>query len=315
MRKILVIGSNGQIGSELVPELGRKYGTKNVISSDLKPLLRNQNPFDGIFVQLDVLDIKRIEEIIREYEINTIFHLASLLSVNGENNPIKTWDLNINGLFNTLEIGRKLGIKNIIWPSSIAVFGPTTPSVNTPNETILQPNTIYGITKVSGELLIQYFFKKYGLDVRSVRLPGIISSKTRPGGGTTDYAVEIFFEAILHKKYECFVNENTILPMMYIPDCIKCMIDLLEANPSKLKHRVYNVTSMSFSVGELAAEIRKWIPDFNISYKPDFRQQIANSWPKTINDSLARKEWNWNPHYNLQSMTADIINKLKKKEE
>lgn len=312
MRKILVIGSNGQIGSELVPELGRKYGTESVISSDLNPPLKSQNHFDGIFVQLNVLDIKRIEEIVKEYEINTIFNLASLLSVKGENKPLETWDLNINGLFNILEIGRKIGIKNIIWPSSIAVFGPTTPSVNTPNETILQPNTIYGITKVSGELLIKYYFNKYGLDVRSVRLPGIISSKTRPGGGTTDYAVEMFYEATLHKKYECFVNENTILPMMYIPDCIKCMIDILEAKSSKLKQHVYNVASMSFSAGELAAEIRKWIPDFNISYKPDFRQQIANSWPTTIDDSLARKEWAWKPNYNLQSMTVDMINKMKK---
>lgn len=312
MRKILVIGSNGQIGSELVPELGRKYGTESVISSDLNPPLKSQNHFDGIFVQLNVLDIKRIEEIVKEYEINTIFNLASLLSVKGENKPLETWDLNINGLFNILEIGRKIGIKNIIWPSSIAVFGPTTPSVNTPNETILQPNTIYGITKVSGELLIKYYFNKYGLDVRSVRLPGIISSKTRPGGGTTDYAVEMFYEATLHKKYECFVNENTILPMMYIPDCIKCMIDILEAKSSKLKQHVYNVASMSFSAGELAAEIRKWIPDFNISYKPDFRQQIANSWPTTIDDSLARIEWAWKPNYNLQSMTVDMINKMKK---
>lgn len=312
MRKILVIGSNGQIGSELVPELGRKYGTESVISSDLNPPLKSQNHFDGIFVQLNVLDIKRIEEIVKEYEINTIFNLASFLSVKGENKPLETWDLNINGLFNILEIGRKIGIKNIIWPSSIAVFGPTTPSVNTPNETILQPNTIYGITKVSGELLIKYYFNKYGLDVRSVRLPGIISSKTRPGGGTTDYAVEMFYEATLHKKYECFVNENTILPMMYIPDCIKCMIDILEAKSSKLKQHVYNVASMSFSAGELAAEIRKWIPDFNISYKPDFRQQIANSWPTTIDDSLARKEWAWKPNYNLQSMTVDMINKMKK---
>jgi nucleoside-diphosphate-sugar epimerase len=312
MRKILVIGSNGQIGSELVPELGRKYGSENVISSDLKPPLRNQSLSERIFVQLDVFDVKRIEEIVKEHEINTIFHLASLLSVKGENKPLKTWDLNVNGLLNILEIGRKFGIKNIIWPSSIAVFGPKTPSVNTPNETILQPNTIYGITKVSGELLVDYYFKKYGLDVRSVRLPGIISSETRPGGGTTDYAVEIFHEAILHKKYECFVNENTVLPMMYIPDCIKCMIDLLEADSSKLKRRVYNVTSMSFSVGELATEIRNLIPDFIISYKPDFRQQIADSWPKTVDDSLARKEWAWKPNHDLHSMTADMINKLKK---
>lgn len=219
----------------------------------------------------------------------------------------------MNGLINILETSRKYEIKTIIWPSSIAAFGPTTPRENTPNITILQPTTMYGITKVAGELLAEYYYKKYGLDIRSMRLPGIISSETLPGGGTTDYAVEIFYEAIKNKKYTCFLKEDTALPMMYMPDCLKCMIDLLEADNSKLKRRVYNITGMSFSAGEIAAEIKKHIPQFEIDYKPDFRQEIADSWPKSIDDSLAREEWGWNPSYNLINMTKDMIDKLSRR--
>jgi nucleoside-diphosphate-sugar epimerase len=239
--------------------------------------------------------------------------MASILSATGEKMPQTAWDINLNGLINVLEIARSYKIDRVIWPSSIAAFGPTTPRENTPNITVLQPTTMYGITKVAGELLAEYYYNKYQLDIRSMRLPGIISSETLPGGGTTDYAVEIFYEAIKNKRYTCFLKEDTVLPMLYMPDCNKCMIDLLEADNSKLKHRVYNLTGMSFSAGEIAAEIKRYIPDFEIDYKPDFRQEIADSWPKTIDDSLAKEEWGWNPSFDLKSMTKDMIEKLRKR--
>jgi nucleoside-diphosphate-sugar epimerase len=307
MRKILVIGASGQIGSELIPELREKYSTENVIVSD------KEGNISEFVIPLDILNKELISKTIEENEINTIFNLASILSASGEKNPLKAWDVNLNGLLNVLEISKDHNIDRIIWPSSIAAFGPSTPRVNTPNETILDPNTIYGITKVTGELLASYYFKKYNLDIRSVRLPGIISSEIYPKGGTTDYAVEIFYSAIIDKKYTCFVDKDTVLPMMYIADCIKCLIDLLEADASNIQRRVYNVTSMSFSVEELANEIKKHIPDFKIKYKPDFRQEIADSWPKTIDDSFAREEWGWNPQYNLKMMTKDMIDKLSKR--
>lgn len=313
MRRILVTGSSGQIGSELVPALREKYGNDNVIASDIRPPQSKNLEENGPFVLVDVLDKDSIPKILSEHEIDTVFHLAAILSAKGENMPQIAWDVNINGLLNVLEFGREYDIERIIWPSSIAAFGPTSPRENTPDETILQPTTMYGITKVTGELLVEYYYKKYGLDARSMRLPGIISSEALPGGGITDYAVEIFYEAIKNKFYTCFLKEETVLPMMYMADCIKCMIDLLEVDPSKLKHHVYNVTAMSFSVGELAAEIKKHIPDFKIEYKPGFRQEIADSWPKTIDDSLAREEWGWNPSYDLVSMTKVMIYKLRKR--
>lgn len=267
----------------------------------------------GPVIYLDALERNRLSEVLYEYEIDTIFHMASILSATGEKIPQTAWDININGLINVLEAGRSYKVDKIVWPSSIAAFGPTTPRENTPNTTVLQPTTMYGITKVAGELLAEYYYKKYNLDVRSMRLPGIISSETLPGGGTTDYAVEIFYEAIKNKKYTCFLREDTVLPMMYQPDCLKCMIDLLETDNSRLKRRVYNITGMSFSAGEIAAEIKKHIPEFEIDYKPDFRQEIADSWPKTIDDSLAREEWGWNPAYDLSSMTKDMIEILSKR--
>jgi len=239
--------------------------------------------------------------------------MASILSATGEKIPQTAWDINLNGLINVLEVARSYKIDRVIWPSSIAAFGPTTPRENTPNITVLQPTTMYGITKVAGELLAEYYYNKYNLDIRSIRLPGIISSETLPGGGTTDYAVEIFYEAIKNKKYTCFLKEDTVLPMLYMSDCNKCMIDLLEADNSKLKRRVYNLTGISFSAGEIAAEIKKHIPEFEIDYKPDFRQAIADSWPKTIDDSLAREEWGWNPEYDLEAMTKDMIKILRKR--
>jgi nucleoside-diphosphate-sugar epimerase len=312
-RTILVIGAAGQIGSELVPFLRKKYGSENVIATGRKTPLPDAIKNSGPVIYLDALEKNRLSEVLYEYEIDTIYHMASILSATGEKIPQTAWDININGLINVLEVGRAYNVDKIIWPSSIAAFGLTTPRENTPNITVLQPTTMYGITKVAGELLAEYYYKKYDLDVRSMRLPGIISSETLPGGGTTDYAVEIFYEAIKNKKYTCFLREDTVLPMMYQPDCLKCMIDLLEADNSKLKRRVYNITGMSFSAGEIAAEIKKHIPDFEIDYKPDFRQEIADSWPKSIDDSLAREEWGWNPSYDLASMTKDMIEILSKR--
>ncbi|KKM98336.1 hypothetical protein LCGC14_1159010 [marine sediment metagenome] len=313
MRHILVIGSCGQIGSELVPALREKYGNDNVIATGRRTPPPEILKEGGPFIYLDVLELNSLKKVLYEYEIDTIFHMASILSATGEKIPQTAWDINMNGLINVLETSRRYSIKNIIWPSSIAAFGLTTPRENTPNITILQPSTMYGITKVAGELLIEYYNKKYKLDIRSMRLPGIISSETLPGGGTTDYAVEIFYKAIKNKRYTCFLKENTKLPMMYMSDCNKCMIDLLEADDSKLKRRVYNVTGMSFSAGEIAAEIKKHIPEFKIEYKPDFRQEIADSWPKSIDDSLAREEWSWNPSYDLEAMTEDMIKILSKR--
>lgn len=312
-RKILVIGSAGQIGSELVPALREKYGGNNVIATGRKTPLPDIIKNSGPVIYLDALDKDSLAKVIFEYEIDTIFHMASILSATGEKMPQTAWNINLNGLINVLEVARSYKIDRVIWPSSIAAFGPTTPRENTPNTTVLQPTTMYGITKVAGELLAEYYYNKYQLDVRSMRLPGIISSETLPGGGTTDYAVEIFYEAIKKKRYTCFLREDTVLPMLYMPDCNKCMIDLLEADNSKLKRRVYNLTGISFSVGEIAAEIKKYIPEFEIEYKPDFRQAIADSWPKTIDDSFAREEWGWDPCYDLSSMTKDMLEKLTKR--
>jgi nucleoside-diphosphate-sugar epimerase len=313
MKRILVIGAAGQIGSELVPALREKYGNENVIATGRQTppprTLRDAGPF----IYLDALDKESLAKAVYEQEIDTIYHMASLLSATGEKMPQTAWDTNMNSLLSVLEVGREYKIERVIWPSSIAAFGPSTPRENTPNDTILQPTTMYGITKVAGELLAAYYHKKYGLDTRSMRLPGIISSETPPGGGTTDYAVEIFYEAIKQKRYTCFVKEETMLPMMYMPDCIKCHIDLAEADGSNLKHRVFNVAGMSFTAGELAAEIMKHIPGFKIEYKPDFRQEIADSWPKSIDDSCAREEWGWNPTYDLSAMTEDMIKKLRKR--
>jgi nucleoside-diphosphate-sugar epimerase len=242
--------------------------------------------------------------------------MAAILSAAGEERPLLCWNVNINGLYNIIEIAHEHEMTRVFVPSSIAVFGPETPRDNTPQDTILKPKTMYGLTKVAGELLGDYYFKKFGIDVRGIRYPGIISSETLPGGGTTDYAVEIFYEAIKSKKYTCFLKKDTVLPMMYMPDCIKSTIDLMEADVSKLKHHCdFNVASMSFSAGDLAAEIKKHIPEFKCEYKPDFRQAIADSWPRSIDDSAARAEWGWKPSYDLPSMTEDMVDKLTKRYE
>ena len=311
MRRILVTGACGQIGSELTMELRQRYGNENVVAAGhrTKPSekLRTSGPFEFI----DVTRRETVEEVVRKYNVDTIYHLASILSAVGEEKPQLAWNVNMNGLYNVLEIAREYKMVRVFWPSSIAAFGPETPRDNTPQETVMRPTTMYGLTKVAGELLCNYYFKRFGLDVRGVRYPGIISSETLPGGGTTDYAVEIFYEAIKHKRYTCFLREDTVLPMMYMPDCLKAAIELMEADLSQLKHHAdFNVAAMSFSPAELVAEIKKHIPEFVCEYKPDFRQAIADSWPRTIDDSAAREEWGWEPSYDLVAMTADMLDKL-----
>jgi len=313
MRKILVTGATGQIGSELTIELRKKHDGDNVIAAghSRKPSdkLRKSGPFEVV----DVTNKESIEKTVKKYGIDTIYHLAATLSAAGEQNPQLAWNLNMGGLYNILEIARENKMK-VFWPSSIAVFGRSAPRVKTPQEAVLIPGTMYGVTKVAGEILCNYYFVRFGLDVRSVRYPGIISSETPPGGGTTDYAVEIFYEAIRNKRYTCFVREDTVLPMMYMPDCINAAINLMEAEPSRIKCRTsYNVTGMSFSAGELAAQIRKHIPEFKCEYRPDFRQKIADSWPMSIDDNTARKDWGWKPTHNLASMTKDMMEKLSKR--
>lgn len=316
IKKILVTGSVGQIGSELTMALRKRYGNDNVVACGRKTkpseILLNSGPFEYI----DITQREVVENVIKQYDIDTIYNMAAILSAVGEENPLLCWNVNINGMYNILEIARDYEMTRVFVPSSIAAFGPETPRDNTPQETILKPKTMYGVTKVAGELLGDYYFKRFGLDVRGIRYPGIISSETLPGGGTTDYAVEIFYEAIRNKNYICFVKKDTVLPMMYMPDCIKGTIDLMEADISKLKHHCdFNMTSMSFSAGELADEIKKHIPEFKCKFKPDFRQDIADTWPKSIDDCAARKEWDWNPSYDLASMTKDMLEKLSKRYE
>jgi nucleoside-diphosphate-sugar epimerase len=313
-KRILVTGSTGQIGSELTIELRKKYGQENVVAAGHKRAPSDALAKSGPYVVVDTSDRKQLAELINNRKIDTVYHLASILSAAGEKNPQLAWDVNMGGLYNVLEIAREQKLAEIFWPSSIAVFGPDTPRDNTPQNTITIPTTIYGVSKVAGELLCNYYFTRFGVDVRSLRYPGIISSETPPGGGTTDYAVEIFYEAIKNKRYTCFLREDTVLPMMYMPDCIKATIDLMEADSSRVKCRTsYNVTAMSFSAGELAAEIKKHSPEFTCQYQPDFRQKIADSWPKSIDDSVARKEWSWKPDYDLTAMTKDMFGRLSKR--
>jgi nucleoside-diphosphate-sugar epimerase len=316
MKKILVTGSVGQIGSELTMALREKYGNDNVVACGRKTKPSDTLYNSGPFEYLDITHKETVDKVIKKYDIDTIYNMAAILSAVGEEKPLVCWNVNINGMYNILELAREYKMTRVFVPSSIAAFGPETPRINTPQETVLKPKTMYGVTKVAGELLGDYYYKRFGLDVRGLRYPGIISSETPPGGGTTDYAVEIFYEAIKNKRYTCFVKKETTLPMMYMPDCIKGTIDLMEADVSKLRHHCdFNMASMSFSAGTLAAEIKKHIPDFKCEYKPDFRQAIADSWPQSIDDSAARKEWGWKPSYNLSSMTKDMLEKLSKRNE
>jgi nucleoside-diphosphate-sugar epimerase len=314
MKRILITGAAGQIGSELTLALRKKYGRDNVLATDIKPLVSPKLRDSGPFQHLDVLERAAVAKAILDFKADTIFHMSAILSASGEKKPQLAWDVNLNGTFNVLEAGREHSLTRVFIPSSIAAFGPETPRFNTPNDTILKPRTMYGLTKVSGELLGDYYVSRYGLDVRGCRYPGIISYETPPGGGTTDYAVAIFFEAVKNKSYKCFLREDTRLPMMYMPDCLKATLDLMEAEFSRLKHHAdFNVAAMSFSAGELAAEIKKHISNFKIAYEPDFRQAIADSWPESIDDSAAQQEWGWRPDYDLAGMTADMISVLKKR--
>jgi threonine 3-dehydrogenase len=312
-KRILVTGACGQIGSELVPALRERYGNENVIATDIaetNSVLRDTGPFEF----LDVTQRGAIGAVVDRYSIDTVYHLAAILSAIGERKPQLAWTVNLTGLYKVLEIARERRVYRVFYPSSIAVFGPETPMENTPQEAVLRPTTMYGITKVAGELLGDYYFHRFGLDVRSVRYPGIISSEALPGGGTTDYAVEIFYEAIVHKHYICFLKEDTVLPMMYMPDCIKATLDLMEADLSHLKrHADFNIAAMSFSPAELVSEIQKHIPEFVCEYQPDYRQEIADSWPRTIDDSAAREEWGWKPEYDLAAMVVDMLEKLGKR--
>ena len=307
---ILVTGANGQIGTVLSEALREIHGIANVISSDISV---PRSTIIGYFEKLDVMDAKRLNEIIQKYRITQIYHLAALLSATGEKNPQLAWKVNMDGLFNILEAARANGITKIFHPSSIAVFGGHTPKQNTAQSTILEPETMYGITKKAGEDLGNYYFYKYGLDVRGIRYPGLISYQSMPGGGTTDYAVDIFHKAVAGEHFECFLKEGTRLPMMYMSDAIKGTLELMEAPVDKLSHHyAYNLGAMSFAPEEIAAEIQKHIPEFTISYKPDFRQQIAESWIENMDDSAARNDWGWNPKYDLVSMTEDMILNLRK---
>ena len=314
IKKILVTGSSGQIGSELVMALRNIYGGENVIASDKCANASEKIKLSGPFVKLDVLDKETMASIIDDCQVDAIIHLAAILSAVGEKNPMLAWNININGLINVLELAREKNLKRVLIPSSIAAFGPTTPVDNTPQNTILRPTTMYGVTKVAGELLADYYVAKYGMDVRGLRYPGIISNETLPGGGTTDYAVAIYFEAIKSGKFECFLSENTMLPMMYMPDCLKATIDLFHADFNKLKnHSDFNVGAFSVTPKLLAESIKKYMPNFEITYKPDFRQAIADSWPNSIDDSCARDEWGWKPAFDLDTMTQDMLKVIEEK--
>ncbi len=314
MNNILVTGSVGQIGSELTMELRSRYGNDRVVAGGRKTKPSEKLLDSGPFEIVDCTDVSVVSDVVKEYKIDTIFHLAAILSAVAEANPQVAWDVNINGLYNVLEVAREHRCAVFV-PSSIGAFGPSTPLDDTPQVTIQRPSTMYGVTKVAGELLCDYYHKRFGVDTRGVRYPGIISNETLPGGGTTDYAVEIYYEAIKNKKYTCNLKAGTFLDMMYMPDALKAAIDLMEADPSRLNHRnAYNVTAMSFDPEMIAAEIKKRIPQFTMDYKVDpVKQGIADSWPNNMDDSAAREEWGWNPQYTLPEMTADMIEVLSKK--
>jgi nucleoside-diphosphate-sugar epimerase len=311
MKRILVTGATGQIGTELTRQLRCRYGQDQVIAASRhRPRDDAQHRWDP-FEELDVTNRQALDRVIEAHHIDTVFHLAAVLSAVGEEHPPSAWHVNVNGLYNLLEAARLGGVRQMFWPSSIAAFGPNTPRAHTPQDTIMHPTTMYGVTKVTGELLCDYYVSRYGLDVRGVRYPGVISSDTPPGGGTTDYAVEIFYAAIKEGSYTCFVRADTVLPMIYMPDCIEAAIGLMDADSSQLQHHnSFNVSAMSFSAGELAAEIKKHIPQFECRFEPDRRQAIADSWPQDLDDTAARIEWGWQPKYGLAEMTVDMLEKL-----
>jgi nucleoside-diphosphate-sugar epimerase len=309
--KILIIGACGQIGTELTTKLRSIYGNDNVIASDIRKL-NNDIVNNGIFEVVNALDYNQIEHLIEQYHITDVYLMAALLSATAEKNPAFAWDLNMNSLFHVLNLAKAGKIKKIFWPSSIAVFGPTTPSDNTPQYTIMEPTTVYGISKQTGERWCEYYHHQYGVDVRSIRYPGLISWTTEPGGGTTDYAVDIYHKALEKGSYECFLSEDTKLPMMYMDDAIRATIEIMQAKSEDVKIRSsYNLSGISFTPEEIAAEIKKHIPNFTISYKPDFRQKIADSWPASIDDSCARAHWGWKHQFEMDSMTEVMLENLR----
>lgn len=313
-KNILVVGAAGQIGTELVVELRKQYGDDHVIAGDIRPA-SDEIMASGHFAPMDITDRMRLEEIIERHEIDTVFQMAALLSGTAEQKPQYAWHLNMTGLLNVLELAREGKIKHVYWPSSIAVFGPTTPRENTPQVTVAEPSTVYGISKLAGERWCEYYHKKFGVDVRSIRYPGIISWKSKPGGGTTDYAVEIYYDALEKASYTSFLNEGTRLPMMYMDDAIRATIELMQAPAASLSIRSsYNLAGISFAPEEIAAAIKKQIPDFEISYDPDFRQAIADSWPSSIDDSRARTDWGWKHEYDLDQMTSVMLENLRSKQ-
>lgn len=308
-KKILITGANGQLGRVLAEELRNKYGRDAVLVSDIQKITEDQAPFEF----LDILNTVRLKEIIGDYQITEIYHLAAILSAGGEYNPLKTWNINLNGLISILELAREFSLDKVFFPSTIAVFGKTTPRELTPQDVPLLPTTVYGISKTTGELWCNYYQKRYGVDVRSLRYPGIISYQSIPSGGTTDYAVEIFHSAIKGELYKCFLNADTRLPMMYIDDAIRGTIELMEADAKTISVRYgYNLAAMSFTPQEIHHAILKYYPEFKIEYEPDFRQEIASSWTESIDDSAARNDWGWKENYNLESMVQIMIEELRK---
>lgn len=308
-QKILVIGAGGQLGSELTAALRRRHGRENVIATDIKD--PGGMASEGFFQILDVLDQKKLSEVIHRNEITQIYHLAAVLSATGEKNPRFAWQLNMNGLIHVLDASVEHKVQKVYWPSSIAVFGPTTPRQLTPQDTIMDPTTIYGISKLAGERWCDWYHRRHGVDVRSLRYPGLIGYKSKAGGGTTDYAVDIFFKALKENKYTCFLKPDTYLPMMYMDDAIKATLDLMDAPAGKVKVRSsYNISAMSFCPAEIAALIARQIPGFSITYEPDFRQAIADTWPQSVDDSRARMDWGWQPGFGLEEMVSDILSKL-----
>jgi nucleoside-diphosphate-sugar epimerase len=308
--KILLIGAGGQLGSELTQALRNIYGEDNVIASDIKDAQGSLK--DGRFEKFDVMQRDKLFELLKKNEITQVYHLAALLSATGEKDPRWAWKLNMDSLLFVLEAAHELNLDMVFWQCSIAAFGPTTPKQNTPQDTIMDPSTVYGITKLAGELWCEYYFRRYGVDVRSLRYPGLIGYKTLPGGGTTDYAVDIYFKALTEKKYNCFLAPDTFLPMMYMDDAVQATLHLMEASAEKIKVRTsYNISAMSFCPTQIAMSIQKYIPEFTITYAPDFRQTIADSWPKSIDDSAARSDWGWKHSFGLDEMTDDILKNLK----
>jgi nucleoside-diphosphate-sugar epimerase len=310
--KILITGAFGQIGTELTTALRARHGAENVLATGRHlPESGSSSAAEGPTAKVDVTDREALADVVKQNEVDVVYHLAARLSVVGEQDPQATWRVNMDGLYNVLEVARTASVSRVFWPSSIAAFGPETPRDRTPQLTIMRPTTVYGVSKVAGELLCDYYLHKYGLDVRGVRYPGVISSEALPGGGTTDYAVEVFHAALKTGRYTCFVREDTALPMIYMPDCIKAAMDLMEADLTRLNyHNSYNLAAMSFTAGELAAEIKRHLPQFACDFQPDHRQAIADTWPRSLDDTAARSDWNWRPQYDLPRMAADMLQRL-----